>query len=90
MIAFLILFVPPLILLFGLAFLFPRAATWLAWILGSLPALWLAAENTGTLANPLTWFMLLFFWLPPLAGALLGATLGRRLAVRRVAARSAP
>jgi hypothetical protein len=56
----------------------------IAWIVGSLPALWLAAESRETLANPLTILsIVVVMWLPVLAGAFTGAALARRSAARR-------
>ena len=79
MIGFLILVLAAVIVAFGLVLLFRRAATWIAWIVGSLPAAWLAAESHETLADPITiFFILVVMWLPSLAGAFAGAALARR------------
>jgi hypothetical protein len=84
MLAVLILFLAAAVVAFGLALLFRRAAAWIAWIVGSLPAALLAVESRETLANPLTiLFILIVIWLPTLAGAFTGAALARRLAARR-------
>lgn len=80
MVGFLILFGGPAVLAFGAAWFLPRFATWVAWLIGLLPAGWLATENAPRLSDPLVLFYLLVFAVPSVAGALSGALLARRLA----------
>ena len=77
---FVLLFLACAVITFCLALPFQRASTWIAWLVGSLPAAWLAVESRETLANPMTiFFILVVMWLPSIAGAFAGVHLARRL-----------
>lgn len=80
MLGILLVFLAPFILVLILALLLPRAGALLAWIVGLLPAAWLAVESSETLANPLTLFFIASVMaLPALAGAFGGLALARLL-----------
>lgn len=89
MLAIPILFLVPALVAFGLALLLPRGGALAAWIVGCLPAAWLAYESRETLANPLTiLFIAVMLLAPALAGALSGLWLARRIRARRAARRA--